>query len=347
MTGREITKPEARPEAPLRVELVDKARAYMGKAHAERTRQAYGRAWAAFQDWCEAEGRCALPADPATVAAWIAALADGDQGRPLSRSTINQYLAAVQLAHHTANEAFDRKHPLIAKTWKGLSREKAKTDVQRQAKPITTDELRRLLADLKPQLNADARDAALFALGWSAALRRSELIGLDWQKQGTGIGVLTIEERGLVVKLLRSKGSQAAAVEVVVPCAEMPTACAAVKAWAARANLQPGEPVFRPIDKGQRIGAERLTDRSVSRIIKARVRAYVIANGKSKAEAEDLVAMISGHSLRAGYATSAAAVDTPSYRIQQHTRHKSAEMVARYIREAEKWTKNGLKGVGF
>jgi hypothetical protein len=59
----------------------------------------------------------------------------------------------------------------------------------------------------------------------------------------------------------------------------MPTACAADKAWVARANLQPGEPVFRPIDKGQRIGAERLTDHSVSRIIKARVRAFALANG--------------------------------------------------------------------
>jgi hypothetical protein len=39
-------------------------------------------------------------------------------------------------------------------------------------------------------------------------------------------------------------------------------------------------------------------------------------------------------------------VDTPSYRVQQHTRHKSAEMVTRYIREADKWTKNGLMGVG-
>lgn len=59
------------------------------------------------------------------------------------------------------------------------------------------------------------------------------------------------------------------------------------------------------------------------------------------------MALVSGHSLRAGYATSAAARDMPGYRIQQHTRHKSAQMVAGYIREADKWTKSGLKGVGF
>jgi hypothetical protein len=46
------------------------------------------------------------------VAAWIAALAKGTTGRPLSRSTINQYLSAVQLAHHRAGHAFDHKHPI-------------------------------------------------------------------------------------------------------------------------------------------------------------------------------------------------------------------------------------------
>jgi hypothetical protein len=56
---------------------------------------------------------------------------------------------------------------------------------------------------------------------------------------------------------------------------------------------------------------------------------------------------ISGYSLRAGYATSAAARNMPVYRIRSHTRHKSAEMVAGYIREADKWTKSGLDGFGF
>ena len=63
------------------------------------------------------------------------------------------------------------------------------------------------------------------------------------------------------------------------------------------------------------------------------------------AEADQLVELISGHSLRAGYATSAAARNM--LRIQSHTRHKSAQVVAGYIREADKWTKSGLDGVGF
>ena len=89
------------------------------------------------------------------------------------------------------------------------------------------------------------------------------------------------------------------------------------------AGLQPGEPVFRPIDKRQCIGIGRLTDRSVSRIIKARARAYAIAAGKTEQMADELDERMSGHSLRAGYATAAAAANVPGYRIQQHTRHKS------------------------
>jgi hypothetical protein len=69
--------------------------------------------------------------------------------------------------------------------------------------------------------------------------------------------------------------------------------------------------------------------------------------GKTRKDAKAAVVLFSGHSMRAGYATSAAAKDIPGYRIQAHTRHKSAEMVNGYIRDADRWGKSGLKGVGF
>ena len=136
---------------------------------------------------------------------------------------------------------------------------------------------------------------ALLALGWAAALRRSELVSLDWQKLGAGGGFVCIDERGVLVTLMASKASQ----------------------------------------------------ESVALIVKSRVKDLVKQRGRSEAEADELVELISGHSLRAGYATSAAARNMPAYRIQSHTRHKSAEMVAGYIREADKWSKSGLDGVGF
>jgi integrase len=226
-------------------------------------------------------------------------------------------------------------------------RSSRKKESVRKAKPLLANDLRDLIAGLDQQIASGARDAALLSLGWAAALRRSELANLDWQKLGAGGGFVCVDERGIVVTLMASKASQDQAETIVIPAEHMPKACQALAAWATVANLNAGEPVFRAVEQRQIIAAERLTDRSVARIIKSRVEKLLKQRGRSKAEAKELVELISGHSLRARYATSAAARDMPAYRIQSHTRHKSAQMVTGYIREADKWTKSGLDGVGF
>jgi integrase len=339
-------------EVALPAELVDSAREYARDALAARTQAAYSRAWSGFEAWCSEKGVQSLPATPETIAVWMAALADGGGCRkPLARASIDQAFSAVIVYHRDAGHALDRKHRSIRKVWQGICNRKAKTHAKRQARPLMADDLQALVKTLRPETPAEARDAALLALGWSAALRRSELVGLDWQRRGEGnvggTGSLQVDKRGLVVTLMASKASQDQSQTIVVPCADMPAACQAVERWAELANLAPGEPVFRPIDQRQIIGDQRLTDRSVARIVKGRVHKLARLRGRSETEADELVALVSGHSLRAGYATSAAARDMPGYRIQQHTRHKSAQMVVEYIREADKWTKSGLKGVGF
>jgi hypothetical protein len=69
--------------------------------------------------------------------------------------------------------------------------------------------------------------------------------------------------------------------------------------------------------------------------------------GASEAEADTLAETCSGHSLRAGYCTAAALAGTPEWKIRRRSRHRTAELVARYVRAAEQWTDSGLKGVGF
>ena len=318
----------------------------MAEALSERTREAYGRWWRVFTAWCERHGRQALPASPETIAAWMTALADGeDGGRGLARASINQAISAVTLAHRNAGYTFDRKHRVIAMTWAGISRVKALIEVERQAAPVVAVDVRDLLVMLNAERNIGCRNAALLLVGWGAALRRSELVGLDWEQLGTGTGFVRVDERGILITLARSKASQDKAEIVVIPRADLPEACDALEAWAARVPLQPGEPIFRAVNNCHHIATERLTAHSVSRIVKKAMRDLARRRGKSMAEAKDLVRRFSGHSLRAGYATSAAAADVPALRIQQHTRHKSADMVARYVRESDKWSKSGLKGV--
>jgi integrase len=336
-------------EIALPVALVERAKGYMAEALSERTREAYSRWWRVYTAWCLRHGRQALPASPETIAAWLTALADGtDSGRPLARASINQALAAVSLAHRNAGHVFDRKHRLISMTWSGISRVKAMTEVERQAAPVIAADVRDLLAMFDTARNIGCRTAALLTLGWGAALRRSELVGLDWEQigeGGKGTGFVRIDERGILITLARSKASQDKAETIVIPRADLPEACEALEAWAQRAALQPGQPLFRAVNNRHQIAAERLTAHSVSRIVKKAMRDLARRRGKSMAEAKDMVRRFSGHSLRAGYATSAAAADVPALRIQQHTRHKSADLVARYVRESDKWGKSGLKGI--
>jgi site-specific recombinase XerC len=122
-----------------------------------------------------------MPASPETVAAWMSPLANGEDGAaPRARGTINQYLSAIIVAHRTKRHVLDRKDPLITETWRGISNTKAGTEIDRAARPLVVEDLRALLRGLRLDIPTDARDAALPSRGWAGALRRSELVGLDW-----------------------------------------------------------------------------------------------------------------------------------------------------------------------
>jgi integrase len=317
----------------------DRAEHYERASRSERTWRQYKSAWKSWEDWCALDGWTVLPADPNGLKVYIAHLADN--GRSLA--TINAYLAAIASAHSIAGQPFNRG--ALKDAIKGVRREKARP--QRQARPLVSVDIRAILSAFVPGAPSDDRDAALLALGFACALRRSELVGLDWKEQGSGDGFVTRDERGIVLTLLRTKGGKGEPETVIVPCPDMPTACQALDRWAKTANLQPGEPVFRAIDKGQHIATARLTPRSVARIIKARVRARALANGASEADANALADLCSGHSLRAGYCTAAALAGTPEWKIRRRSRHRTAALVARYVRAAEDWKDSGLKGVGF
>jgi integrase len=217
---------------------------------------------------------------------------------------------------------------------------------KRKARPLVATDLQAILAGFG-EGGRSARDRLLFALGFAGALRRSELVGLDWQIRGSGTGLIVQDDRGLVITLLSSKTGKGEPEEIIIPCSDMPTACNAIADWISRAGIQPGTPLLRSVNKGGEISAGRLCDRSVSRIIKKEVRACAIAAGRSEAEAEELAELCSGHSLRAGYCTASAVAGIPEWKARRRSRHRSAETFAGYVRAAEEWADSGLKGVGF
>jgi integrase len=97
----------------------------------------------------------------------------------------------------------------------------------------------------------------------------------------------------------------------------------AVKAWLAAAEIADGA-VFRPVAKGGRVGAARLSDKSVCDLVKA----YAALVGL---DAKDFGA----HSLRSGFLTSAARSGASIFKMRDVSRHKSMDVLQAYVRDAD------------
>lgn len=300
----------------------------------------YAGAFRRFERWCAARGVAAMPASAETVRDWLLDLA----GRGRKVATVTTYSAAVTVAHRLQG------HPIAKEALGEVLSAIRRLHVapKRQARPILVEELRALLAFLDTGRPIDTRDRALLALGWSAALRESEAVCIDWHRRGRGQGFVRLVEEGAVVTLVRSKASQSKPVSIIIPDTDMPTAVAALKAWAQAAELKPGDPVFCQFDpRGELRRNSRLAPDAVARIARERTHARLLAAGRSADEADEIAMATSGHSLRAGLASSLAQAGVPEFKIRARTRHKSAEQLATYVRLAEEWTASGLKEVGF
>ncbi len=167
------------------------------------------------------------------------------------------------------------------------------------------------------------RDRALVLIGFAAALRRSELVALDVED-------LHLESEGVLIHLRRSKTDQTGrGRKVAIPYGR--TAACPVKAirlWLDEADIETGA-IFRGVDKAGRVATSRLTDQSVSLVVKRCVRAIGLPADQ-----------YSGHSLRAGLVTSAARAGVSLPKIQEQTGHRSVAMLTRYIRDARLFENN-------
>jgi integrase len=182
--------------------------------------------------------------------------------------------------------------------------------------PATAETVRTILAEMPPSLRG-LRDRALLVLGFAGALRRSELVALD---------VEDLEEtaEGLLVRIRRSKTDQEGAGDFVsIPHGSRLRPVAGVRAWLEAAGITEG-PVFRSIKKGGSVTLERLSDRSVAHVIKQRAEAAGFDPN-----------VFSGHSLRAGFVTSALHHGADILRVMDVTRHREVSTLKTYDRRAK------------
>jgi integrase len=283
---------------------------YVRESLAENTRVAYLSDLAHFESW---GGR--IPATPETIAEYLVAHAD-----LLSVATLNRRLAALSKVHRSSGYSNPTSVEVVKATLRGLKR--IIGTAQRQATPLIKEDLFVALEAMGSRLK-DVRDRALLLLGFAGGFRRSELIGLNCED-------VTPVRQGLEVILRRSKTDQnGAGRKIGIPhgrgrwCAVV-----ALEQWRVASGITEGA-LFRLVDRHQRLGAKRLSGEGVCLVVRERVQAAGI-NPKD----------YSGHSLRAGLATSAAQAGVPTWKIRQQTGHASDAMLARYIRDGELFADN-------
>jgi integrase len=265
-----------------------------------------------------------LPAPPASVAVYLAALADGTTGsRARKPAGLEVALSAISEAHRAAKLRSPRMDPEVRAVRSGIRRTLG--TAQRQAAALLVPELRRALA-LLPSTAHGARDRALLLTGWAGAFRRSALVALD-------LDDLDFTPEGVAITIRRDKTDQEAKGRTIgVPFAAAADLCPvrALSAWIDAARIVENGPVFRPI--GQ-VLARRLSDRAVALIVQRAIRSI---GGEPKD--------FSGHSLRAGFITAAARAGRSAHDITRQTGQMPGT-VNRYIRDAEVWTANALVGL--
>jgi site-specific recombinase XerD len=322
MPSMTLALPSPSDLAPLE-QLVERARGYAVDARAPATRRAYLHDWDAFAAWCAELGLEPLPAAPATVAVYLSALADAGR-RPTS---IERALSGIAHAHRTRGLVWQRAHPAITEVMGGIKRRHGMEPAQKA--PVQDDELEQLLAALNAGTLADLRDRALLTMGWWGAFRRSELVALTCED-------ITRCTDGLTVQLRRSKNDQEGHGQAKgVPYAREPKLCAvrALDAWLAGASITTG-PLFRSVDQAGRVSDRALCDRSVADIVK-----------RTAGRAGLDPARVAGHSLRAGFATTAAKAGRSLDAIMRQTLHRCPKVARRYVRLAEVFQGNAAVGL--
>jgi len=299
------------------------AEAYARRSKAPNTLKAYRSDWAAFETFCRGREVASLPATPATVAAYAAQAA-----RLLKANTVERRLTAISQAHQLAGCSNPVEDKLVRTVMAGIRR--VKGTAQQGKEPLSPELLRRMFAGAPDDLRT-LRDRALLLLGFAGAFRRSELVALRWED-------LRWTAEGLVVMIPRSKTDPDGEGQVVgIPYGAYLESCPvrALEAWLERSKITSGC-LFPAIGRwGREVTGEAIGDHQLAKILK-----------RLAWRAGLDPALYSGHSLRSGLATSAAAGGATERAIMEQTRHRSLKQVRQYIRRGNLFHDNAAARSG-
>ena len=278
-------------------------------AEAAATKRAYRTDFRTFSEWCFANDREPLPATPATVAAFLV----HEARRGMKPSSLTRRTAGIASAHRHAGFDVPTGHELVRKTMRGISRSVGAAVTKKT--PATNDIILAMLGHCGPSLRG-RRDRALLALGFSCAIRRSELVALNVED-------LEWVADGLLVHIRRSKTDQEGRGRVIpVPHGRYIRPVQAVRDWLDHAGIRRG-PLLRAVMIEGTVEPGPMSPRNVARIIKS----YVEKVGRDPGD-------FSGHSLRRGFLTSGAIHGAGLAKMQGISGHKRVDTLMGYIEDA-------------
>jgi integrase len=318
--------------------LVDTARDYARAAASDNTLKAYAKDWAHFARWCRMKGAEPLPPSPQMIGLYLADLASGAGSSPaLSVSTIERRLSGLAWNYAQRGFTLDRQDRHIATLLAGIKRRHARPPMQKAA--ILAEDIRAMVATLPFDLRG-LRDRAILLLGYAGGLRRSEIVSLDMHKDDTddGGGWIEIMEKGALLTLNAKTGWRE--VEIGRGSSDQTCPVHALEHWLHFAKIDFG-PVFVGTSRdGKRACNTRLNDKHIARLIKTCVLKAGLRPDLPDAER---IKLYSGHSLRAGLASSA---EVDERYVQKQLGHASAEMTRRYQRRRDRFRVNLTKAAG-
>ncbi|MCQ0090334.1 MULTISPECIES: tyrosine-type recombinase/integrase [Rhodobacterales] len=322
--------------------LVDTARDYAKASTAENTNKAYAADWKHFGRWCRIKGTDPLPPSPEMIGLYLADLAAPvGKASTTTVTTIERRLSGLAWHYQQRGFSLDRKNRHIATVLAGIKRKHARPPVQKEA--ILRDDILAMVATLGFDLR-DLRDRAILLLGYAGGLRRSEIVGLDVHKDDTPdsggwIEIMGDKNGGGALLTLNAKTGWRE-VEIGRGSSDQTCPVHALEQWLHFARIEFGPLFVRTSRDGTKALEARLSDKHVARLIKQTV---LDAGIRSDLPEKERLALFSGHSLRAGLASSA---EVDERYVQKHLGHASAEMTRRYQRRRDRFRVNLTKAAG-
>ena len=276
---------------------------------ADNTLRAYQSDFRDFSAFCMKNGFSSMPTQPKIIALYITHLSKSSKF-----STLKRRIASISVMHKLKGHYLDTKHPIIMENLHGIKRTLGSR--QKAKKPILINDLKLIIKAIDKE---KIRDKALILIGFAGGFRRSELVNISFED-------IEFVAEGVKILIKRSKTDQSGEGTLkAIPYFDNHEFCPVIT-LKKYIDLK-----FKNKDENKIFD---ISDRSVALIIKR----YAEKAGLDSSR-------YAGHSLRSGFATTAAEFGAEERNIMAMTGHKTTQMVRRYIQEANLFKNNALNKI--